>query len=271
MRISVLMSTYYKDNAAFLDMAFESIWTAQTRKPDEIVLIEDGKLTSALYSTIEKWRKTLNGKLIIVENEKNLGLAKALNAGLAKATGDIIIRMDSDDIAKPERIEKEAYYLEQHPDIDVVGSWIDEFRNTPDDVINTRKVPETTTEILRFGKRRNPMNHPSVAFRRQRIIGHGGYTHFLLFEDYCLWAQLMMKGYRFYNIQESLLWFRTSDDVYARRGGWRYGITEIRFQKYLHNLGYISTTEMLENCAIRFISRITPNCLRKLIYIKLLR
>lgn len=271
MRVSVLMSTYYKENAVFLDMALESIWTAQTRKPDEIVLIEDGKLTSALYTTIEKWKKTLSGKLIIVENKKNLGLAKALNAGLAKATGDIIIRMDSDDIAKPERIEKEAYYLEQHPDIDIVGSWIDEFRNTPDEVINTRKVPETTEDIFRFGKRRNPMNHPSVAFRRQRIIEHGGYTHFLLFEDYCLWAQLLMKGYRFYNIQESLLWFRTSDDVYARRGGWRYGITEIRFQKYLHNLGYISTTEMLANCAIRFISRITPNSLRRLLYQKLLR
>lgn len=271
MTCSVLMSTYYKENAEYLDIAFDSIWTSQTRKPEEIVLVEDGPLTAELCSVIEKWKGQLASSLVIVEKQHNEGLAKALNSGLAVAKGDIIIRMDSDDIAYPERISEEMEYLEQHHDIDVVGAWISEFIDNKENVVSVRKVPETAEEIYHFGKKRNPMNHPTVAFRRERIVNHGGYTHYLLFEDYYLWASLLLDGYKFHNIQKPLLWFRTSADMYARRGGLKYALTEISFQRYLHKIGYISTIELIKNTCMRFLGRVMPNSMRKHLYSSVMR
>lgn len=271
MSVSVLISTYYKEKPEWLDASLHSIYTNQTRKPDEIVLVQDGPLTSELQAVISTWKATLGDKLTIVVNEKNMGLAMSLNNGLKVAKGDIIVRMDSDDIAYPERISKQVDFMEQRPDIDVVGSWVSEFIDTPENEISTRKVPELSEGIYEFGKSRNPMNHPSVAFRRDRVMEHGGYTHFWLFEDYCLWAQLLVKGYRFYNFQESLLWFRISADMFARRGGWKYAITEQKFQFYLHGIGYISFAMMLKNCIIRFSGRIIPNSIRRFMYYRFMR
>jgi glycosyltransferase involved in cell wall biosynthesis len=266
MSVSVLMSTYIKENPDWLDASLRSIYDDQTQKPDEIVLVLDGPLTPELQAVINRWKTALKDVLTIVANMRNQGLALSLNDGLKVAKGDIIVRMDSDDIAFPERIEKQVEFMELHKDIDVVGAWITEFIGTPDNVRSIRKVPETSDEIYEFGKCRNPLNHPSVAFRRERIVEHGGYTHFLLFEDYCLWAQLLTKGYRFYNIQESLLWFRTSADMFSRRGGWHYAFTELKFQRYLYGIGYITLPTLLRNSIVRFNGRIMPNWMRRFMY-----
>jgi glycosyltransferase involved in cell wall biosynthesis len=140
MSVSVLISTYYKEKPEWLDASLHSIYTNQTRKPDEIVLVQDGPLTPELQVVISTWKTALGDKLTIVVNEKNMGLAMSLNNGLKVAKGDIIVRMDSDDIAYPERISKQVYFMEQHPDIDVVGSWVSEFIDTPENEISTRKV-----------------------------------------------------------------------------------------------------------------------------------
>ena len=271
MLTSVLISTYFKENPDWLDASLRSIYDSQTRKPDEIVLVLDGPLTPALLTVIDRWKNALEDILTIVVNKKNLGLARSLNEGLKVAKGDIIIRMDSDDIAFPHRIEKQVQFMEQHPDVDVVGAWVTEFIGSIDNVRSIRKVPETSEQIYQFGKHRNPLNHPSVAFRRDRVVEHGGYTHFLLFEDYCLWAQLLMKGYRFHNFQEPLLWFRTSADMFSRRGGWHYAVTELRFQHYLYGIGYITLPMMLRNSIVRFTGRIMPNSLRRFMYSRFMR
>ena len=271
MTTSVLMSTYIKECPEFLQCALKSIWTDQTRQPDEIILIEDGKLNQGLYDVIKEWKQKLGDRMVIVTNEQNLGLAISLNNGLRHAKGDIIIRMDSDDIAFPERISVEASYLEQHPEVQIVGSWVEEFIGNKSNVVSTRKVPEFQEEIYQWGKFRNPMNHPSVAFLRETILRNGGYTHFLLFEDYHLWVTLLKQGCTFYNIQYPLLWFRTSQDMFARRGGLRYAVTETKFIYYMYSIGYISIFQLLRNIPIRFISRILPNTIRSYIYKKTIR
>ena len=89
----VLMSVYYKEKPKYLQQALESIWDKQTLKPDEIILVEDGKLTPELYQTIEKWEKKLNGKLKRIPLRENQGLAKALNTGIKHCSGEYIARI----------------------------------------------------------------------------------------------------------------------------------------------------------------------------------
>lgn len=271
MTTSVLMSTYCKERPEYLNMSLDSIWTAQIHRPDEIILVEDGPLTADLYSVINEWKNKLGERLVLVVNKENQGLARSLNNGLKHANGDIIVRMDSDDIAYPERIKENIEAFETINGLDVVGSWISEFIETPDNVTSLRKVPETLEEIYRFGKYRNPMNHPSVSFRKDRIMQAGGYTHFLLFEDYHLWVTLLMKGYRFYNIQKPLVWFRSSGDMFARRGGFDYAVTEQRFLYFMYKTGYISFAALVRNTLTRFAVRLLPNRLRKFAYYRFAR
>ena len=110
--------------------------------------------------------------------------------------------MDTDDIAKPDRFEKQLAIFLEHPEIDVVGAWIDEFEGEVSNVLSMRKVPEQHENILRFAKGRCPVNHPVVMFRKSAVLKAGGYKHFPLFEDYYLWVRMLMNGARFYNIQE---------------------------------------------------------------------
>ena len=164
--------------------------------------------------------------------------------------------MDSDDIMKPERLAKQAAYLEQHPEIAIIGSWTEEFRDSINESCTIRKVPETHEQLVAFSKRRNPMNHPTVMFRKQAVEAAGSYRHCLLFEDYD---------------QESLLYFRVSNDFFKRRGGWAYIRQEIKFQQSLHEMGHIGFTTMIQNIMMRTILRMIPNKWRQKSYLFLLR
>ena len=261
---SVLLSIYYKESAKHLAQALNSI-SEQTFRPNEIILIEDGPLTPELNSIITSY-KTNEPTLKVISLPQNQGLGKALNEGLKHCTYDLVARMDTDDIALPDRFEKQAAFMEAHPEIDACSGWIDEFIDTPDNIVSRRTLPETSEELYRFGKSRNPLNHPAVMFRKSAVLKAGGYQHFPLFEDYYLWVRMMMKGSKLYNLQEPLLLFRSSQDMYKRRGGMKYALTELRFQRTIHKLGYISLTKMWANSLTRFIARIIPNKLRGLLY-----
>ncbi|MDY5492141.1 MAG: glycosyltransferase, partial [Prevotella sp.] len=129
MTISVLMSVYKNERSECLDEALASVWTAQTVKPQQIVLVEDGPLTDGLYETIEKWKRELGDVLLVLANVQNLGLTKSLNIGLSHVTSDLVARMDSDDISMPKRFEMQVKYLEDHPDVSVVGGAMQEFNS----------------------------------------------------------------------------------------------------------------------------------------------
>lgn len=121
MSLSILMSIYHKENPEYFNQTMESIWFKQTLKPNEIVLVEDGKLTRELYSAINSWKDKLGDKLVSIPLAQNVGLASALNEGLKVAKGNFIARMDTDDIAESERFKKQFEFLQQNSDIDAVG------------------------------------------------------------------------------------------------------------------------------------------------------
>lgn len=179
--------------------------------------------------------------------------------------------MDTDDIAKPNRFEKQLKVFNNHPDIDIVSSWIDEFEGDTNHILSIRKLPEYHKEIYKFAKKRNPINHPAVMFRKSSVLAAGGYKHFPLFEDYYLWVRMLMNGAKFYNIQESLLYFRSSSDMFKRRGGINYALMELKFEQELLRIKFIDKSIFIKNILIRFISRLIPNKLRTIIYKHLLR
>ena len=266
---SVLLSLYVKEQPSNLIQSPDSLFS-QTLLPSEIILVKDGPLTSELDTVVSDYVQRYPILKVVVLKE-NQGLGKALNEGLKHCSYDLVARMDTDDVAKPDRFEKQLKVFQLYPDIDVVGAWIDEFEGTLNQVVSVRKVPEKHEEIAEYARKRCPINHPVVIFRKSAVLTAGGYLHFPLFEDYYLWVRMLMNGARFYNIQESLLLFRFSADMFKRRGGWRYAMDELRFQKVLKCIHFISMFEFVENVIIRFFMRIMPNVWRTKLYKLLLR
>lgn len=270
MPFSVLLSVYYRENPQFLKQALESTWFDQSLKPDEIVVVKDGPLTEKLDKIIADFAKT--APVVIVALEKNQGLGAALNIGITHCTHEIIARMDSDDICYPVRFQKQMEFLIKNPTIDLVSSWIDEFIETPEQhIVSTRKLPESHPEVIKFAQKRCPVNHPVVVFKKSAVLKAGGYQHFPLFEDYYLWARMLMSGAKFHNLQESLLYFRTNPETYKRRGGFKHALVEIRMQFKFREIGLIKLPRMLQNILIRLTVRLMPNKLRSLFYKKHLR
>ena len=267
---SVLMSVYKKENPSFLDQSLASLLVNQTRIPSEVVLVCDGDLTDELEAVISKY-KDMFPEILKVPRKENGGLGKALNFGLDYCTNELVARMDTDDICFPDRFEKQLTVFEEHPEYDIVGGLLEEFVGTVDNTVSIRKVPEMHSDIVSFSKKKNPLNHPTVMFRKAAVLKAGNYQHCPLFEDYYLWVRMIMSGALFYNIQEPLLHFRTSEDMYKRRGGLRYALQEVKFERTLMSMGYINRMEFLSNSAIRFIVHIIPNSIRAGIYKKFLR
>lgn len=267
--ISVLLSLYHKESPTTLCQSLESVFT-QSLQPNEVILVKDGPLTPELDGVLDEFLAKYP-MLKIIPLPKNQGLGKALNEGLKHCSHELVARMDTDDIAKPNRFERQIQVFEEHPEIDVVGSWIDEFEGEPTNIISTRRLPENHEEILRYAQKRNPMNHPVVMFKKSAVVNAGGYQHFPFFEDYYLWVRMALNSAKFYNIQESLLYFRFSPDMFKRRGGFSYACTEAKFQWHIHQLGFIGLFKTVFNITIRFGARIIPNSFRSWIYKNILR
>lgn len=269
MKFSVLMSLYYKERPEYLRQSFDSVFN-QSVIPDEVVLVEDGPLTPELDAVVEEYAAR-HKELKVVPLPVNGGLGNALNEGLKHCSHELIARMDTDDICFPNRFEQQVKIFAEYPEVGVVSGWINEFENTPENIISTRKLPEFPYEIYIYGKKRCPINHPAAMFKKSSVLFAGGYKHFPLFEDYYLWVRLLLNGSKFYNIQNSILYFRASPDMYKRRGGIKHAINEVKFQNLIRKLGFISKTQFCINVCIRFTTRIIPNKLREFVYKKLLR
>jgi glycosyltransferase involved in cell wall biosynthesis len=260
------MSIYHKEKAQYFDRAMQSIWDEQSIKPNEIVLVEDGKLTDELYETIGKWKNKLGKVLKIILLEQNVGLGKALNIGLENCSYDIVARMDTDDISLSHRFEKQIRFMEENHHIDLLSSWIGEFENDEEDIISYRKVPQTHDEIKKFAKKRNPINHPCVVYRKQAVINAGNYQDMIGFEDYYLWVRMLINGSKAANLQEPLLNMRAGFHILERRGGFEYIKNEIKYQNKLKEIGFINSFEYLRNIATRITVRILPKNIRGLAY-----
>ncbi len=270
MEFSVLLSTYHKEQPQFFTAALDSVFS-QTLPAPEVVLVCDGPLTPELDALIEGYQAQHPEVLKVVRLEKNGGLGNALNEGMKNCTYDIVVRMDTDDIAFPTRFERQITFLHEHPEVDLLSSSIDEFVDSPSEVISRRTLPEKHEEIVRFARYRCPVNHPAVAFRKAAILKAGGYMHFPLFEDYYLWARVILQGGRLHSLPEPLLYFRMNHATLGRRRGWYYIRRDICLQKTFYKIGFINKWEYVRNLMLRIPPRLVPGPWLYYIYKRFLR
>jgi glycosyltransferase involved in cell wall biosynthesis len=227
---SVLMSVYFKEKPNNLREALDSMF-CQTLPPQEIVLVEDGPLTDELYAVLDEYSAKYSILKRIV-NEKNMGLGLSLQKGLAECSNELVARMDTDDISKPDRCEKQVKYFLEHNDVDVVGTNIDEFTESIDKVVSKRIVPSSHDEICKYIKKRNPFNHMSVMYKKSAVLNAGSYQDLYLYEDYYLWVRMFLKGCKFANLNECLVFARIAE-MGARRGGRKYFKSDKKLFKYM--------------------------------------
>ena len=267
---SVLMSVYYKEKPEFLNQAIESI-QSQTLPTDDFVLVCDGPLNGELDAVIAVKQQEMGASLNVIRLAKNGGLGNALNEGIRHCKNELVARMDSDDIAYPDRCEKQLAVFDTHPEVSICSGIVEEFTTDPR-IVDTRRVPpETNEEIVEFAKKRNPFNHPCVIYRKTAVEAVGSYQDFYLLEDYYLWLRMLMAGYQGYNIQERLLHMRAGSDMYKRRAGWKYAKTQVRLFRYMRNQGFIGNGQYIKSCVVRSGSALAPNWLRKFMFEKVLR
>ena len=267
---SVLMSVYHKEKPEYLKQAIESI-QAQTLSTNDFVLVCDGPLNEQLDSVIATKQQEMGESLNVVRLAKNGGLGNALNAGINHCKNELVARMDSDDVAYPDRCEKQIAVFNIHSEVSICSGIVEEFTTDPNTVDTRRVPPETNAEIVEFAKKRNPFNHPCVMYKKSAVEAVGSYQDFYLLEDYYLWLRMLMAGYQGYNIQEPLLHMRAGSDMYKRRAGWKYARTQVRLFKFMKNEGFIGERRYIKSCVIRSGSSVAPNWLRKFMFEKVLR
>ena len=261
---SVLMSVYAGENAVNLRTSIESV-LASDFLPAEFILVIDGPIGGDLQEVINSYPSVKTLPL-----PSNVGLGAALTEGLTNVSYDIVARMDSDDVCMPSRFGKE--YARMSEGLDIVSSAILEFEGDVSNVTGRRDLPLTQNEIVEFSRKRNPFNHPAVMFRKSAVLEAGGYTSdYPLFEDYDLWVRMLRNGARAANIAEPLLYMRTDEGMFLRRGGVKYGKIMLGFHKHLLATGWTNRRIYLTGAVPHYLVCIMPEFIRKLVYRRLHR
>ena len=266
---SVLMAVYGKEKPEFFRQSIESM-LAQTLPFSDCVLVCDGALTHELNEVISWAQEEMGEKLQIIRLKENKGLGKALRTGVPRCRCSVIARMDSDDISRPDRCERQFRIIERDG-YDLVSGTLQEFVREPGDMDRLRVLPRTSEEILQYAKKRNPFNHPCVMFRKESVLRVGSYQDFPGFEDYYLWIRMLRKGCKGYNVQEVILDMRTGNGMYDRRGGRDYLYWVLRFQRYLYCKNFITKKEYIQNCLVRTTVGAIPGGAREKFYHVFLR
>ena len=269
-KFSVLISVYKNEKPEYLKIALDSMKN-QTLQPNEYVIVKDGFLTEALDACIDTFVEQITVPVKVLAFKQNRGLGLALHDGVLACSNEYIARMDTDDIAKPERFAKQIIYLEKHPEIALLGSRITEFSTDAEHPDTITQLPLSDKDIRQYAKSRNPFRHMTLIYKKSAVLDAGNYRDFLWFEDYDLWVRIMQKGYKVENLPECLVNVRADDAMFARRGGWKYLKQDIKFQKWLLNMDFINAFEYYKNLGIRILARCLPNQVRVFLYKNLLR
>jgi glycosyltransferase involved in cell wall biosynthesis len=269
-KYSVLMSLYINEDPVFLRKSIESMIN-QSIPPDEIIIVEDGPITSSLSEVLKKFDENYPGLFVILKSEKNIGLGSALNLGLQNCSNLLVARMDADDISLPDRCEKQLMMFEENRDLALVGSYVNEFYQNEDNIISTRKVPIKHNEIYEFSKRRSAFNHPTVMFKKDKVLNVGGYSNLRRNQDVDLFGRMLYSGCLATNINQVLLLYRTNDKLSKRRKSWQNTKSYIQTIHKLKKIGYSSLLDLIFVFLGQMIMFLSPIWLQRIIYKKFLR
>lgn len=272
MSFSVLLSVYKNDKAVDFRTALDSVTINQTLKPAEVVLVIDGPVPEEINAVVQDAVANSPELYKVIRFDQNQGLGVALQKGLETASNEIVMRMDSDDIAVPERFELQYEFMAQHPEVAVCGGQIEEFIGSIDNVVGKRVVPCSNKDIYDYMRSRCAFNHMTVALRRSKVLAVGNYQPWFWNEDYYLWVRLMIAHYEFANLPETLVRVRVGKEMYQRRGGKKYFKSEADIQKLMRQNGLISWPRYCFNVAARWGVQVAmPYWMRGILFQKVFR
>lgn len=261
----LLITVYGGDHTEYVQAAFRSAVHDQTRRPSQVVLIQDGPVSVELSHLLVQLIADSPVEVTFLRLRQNRGLGPALDAGLRACRHDIVARMDADDIAVPHRFETQLPLIEAGADL--VGAALLEFRTGIDDVVGLRTPPREPEDIARYSRLHDPFNHPTVIYRRSAVLAVGGYGGDLpLMEDYWLFTRMIANGAKVVNLEEPLVYYRVGDGAYSRRGGRALLRSELRLQRELRRCGFTTPTQYARNVIIRGGYRLVPTWIRRPAY-----
>lgn len=261
-KFSVLIPVSNKENPDNLKRCLNSILN-QTVKPNEIVIVKDGKFGKKLNNVLKKY------ELKIIELNEHKGIGYALNIGIQNCKYNLIARMDSDDISLPNRFELQLKKFRENENLTILGGQILEFDETS--IKKVRSVPTKYADILKYSKKRSPFNHMSVMYKKDAILKLGNYISTPHFEDYYLWINALKNDYYVENLSEIIILANNTSFTMKNRGGLKYIKPTLNFQKYLLKSKYINVFEFIRNIFIRVVVALLPNRIRTWIYSMFLR
>ncbi len=251
--IGVVMSYWKEDDPIQIIEAVNSILN-QTRSPDSIILVQDGHVSEKINDALKNLLLHPKIEHEILPENKGRGIAR--HAGVLRCNCELIALMDADDISDCSRLEKQADYLNNNKDIDVLGGYIQEIDEL--NINNSyRIVPLTHLEIIKRGRFAQPFNHVTIMFRKKSYIMAGGYSFFRIMEDYDFFHRLYISSSKFANIPEVLVKVRVNGQI-CRRQGYKYFREELLLQLLMYKSRYIDISTLMRNLLLRFIFRSLP-------------
>lgn len=266
---SVLMSVYAKEHPEFLRQSIDSM-LEQSYPPDDFVLVCDGELTQELDELISEYsRKYKCFRPVRLKNVTGTGLCA--NVGISACRNEYIVKMDSDDIALPQRCEISLKYMAEHSEIDMLGAYIDEFDSDTEKYIATKKTPLTDSEIKKYAKRRNPFNNQTLVYKKSVAERVGGYTNIKRCEDYEFVVKMLAGGAVGRNLDKVLVKYRITSDNYERRRNWSNTRSFISVRWKIYRMGFSRLHDFIIPCAMQLMIFVLPKSLTGKIYKKFLR
>ncbi|MDR1571203.1 MAG: glycosyltransferase [Clostridiales Family XIII bacterium] len=202
--VSVVMPAY-NETVPMISEAIDSI-LGQTYTDFEFVIVLDNAENPEMESVVRGYADA-DSRIKVLKNEKNLGISESLNRGIAASSGDYIARMDADDVAFPDRIEKQLKYVMETGASLVASDVV---------TIDGQGAPIDMGKVLRRGsyelgdvlRHTNAVTHPTVMMSRDALNGLGGYRRMIASEDYDLWLRFLSGGHPMRVVSEPLLYYR---------------------------------------------------------------
>lgn len=267
---SVLMSVYINEDPQYFDKAIESI-LKQTVPTDDFVIVCDGPVTPEHDAVFEKYKALYPGVIHDVRLPQNVGIGAAANIGLKECRHELIAKMDADDLAMPDRCEKQLRYFAENPRLAVLGGFIEEFDRDENQPYDVRVVPLTNEAIHKYARRRQAFNNVTVMYRKSAVMAVGGYRPLRRAEDFDLYVRLLHSGCYAENMPDVLVKVRADRDACGRRTSWETlkGFVKARWLAY--RLGFSSIVDFSVACGAQCVMFLFPRKLQNLVYSRLLR
>ena len=221
--VSILVSSY-NTKAKYIQECLNSVKHQEGLFNMEVVWINDGSdviHTAILKKMLDHFEKTTRFTTVVFsENDSNKGIGYTLNRGILLCSHEIIIKMDSDDIMFPMRIQKQFEYMNANPNVKICGAQVQMF----DDNMTNRGVsnhPSITWEQYKVNPSHWFINHPTVCYRKSAVLDAGNYDEKLkqMCEDFELELRMMKTHGYIYNFPEPLLNYRLHDKQVTYNGG----------------------------------------------------